>query len=285
MVPETGTLRTRDGLELALFRWRVEAPRATCLLVHGYAEHVGRHLALAAALAEQGIEPWAIDLRGHGRSPGRRADVRLFADYIEDVLRLSERVRAEHPDLPRLVLGHSMGGTIALRFALEHPDRVSLLVLSAPFLRPTVPPPAWMSGLAAGLARLAPQLPVQRLDPAVLSRDPEEVESYRSDPLVYTGWLKARMGHELVRSGPPLLERAPALQVPTLIVHGAADGLADPAASRELASMIGSEDVTLRSYPGGYHELFNDLDRGAVRGDLLAWLNERLAALGDETRA
>ncbi len=285
MVPETGTLGTRDALELALFRWPVQAPRATCLLVHGYAEHTGRYQELASTLVSAGIEPWAIDLRGHGRSPGRRADVRIFADYIEDVLRLSERVRAERPDLPRLLLGHSMGGTIALRFALEHPDRVNLLVLSAPFVRPTVPPPAWLTGLASGLARLAPQLPVQRLDAAVLSRDPAEVEAYRNDPLVYNGWIKARIGHELVRSGPPLLERAPALQVPTLIMHGAADGLNDPEASRELASMIGSEDVTLRSYPGGYHELFNDLDRDTVRGDLLAWLNERLAALGDETRA
>lgn len=279
MVPETGTLRTHDGLELTLFRWPARAPRGTCLLAHGYAEHAGRHQMLASSLAREGIETWAIDLRGHGLSPGRRADVRHFADYIEDVLRLSDRVRTERPDLPRLVLGHSMGGTIALRFALERPDRVNLLVLSAPFLRPTVAPPGWMTGLAAGLARVAPQLPVRPLDAAVLSRDPAEVEAYRTDPLVYSGWVKARMGHELVRSGPPLLASASALRVPTLIVHGAADALNDPAASHELAATIGSEDVTLRSYPGGYHELFNDLEREAVLDDLMAWLNERLPAL------
>lgn len=276
MAPETGTLRTRDDLELALYRWPVQAPRATCLLVHGYAEHVGRYRALADALAERGLETWAVDLRGHGRSPGRRADVRLFADYVEDELRLSERIRDARPDAARLVLGHSMGGTVALRFALEHPDRVDLLVLSAPFLRPSVPPPAWLTGVAAGLARLAPNLPVQRIDPAVLSRDPAEVEDYRNDPLVYTGWLKARMGHEIVRSGPPLVERAPALRVPTLVLHGAADGLNDPEASRELAAKLGSEDVTLRSYPGAYHELLNDLDRETVLADLLTWLDERL---------
>jgi alpha-beta hydrolase superfamily lysophospholipase len=84
------------------------------------------------------------------------------------------------------------------------------------------------------------------------------------------------MGHELVSSGPALLERAPELEVPTLIVHGAADGLNDPQASRELAARIGARDVTLTSYPGGYHELFNDLDRAAVTADLLAWLTERL---------
>lgn len=275
--PETGTLRTRDDLELALFRWRVQAPRATCLLVHGYAEHTGRYGALAEALAAQGVETWAVDLRGHGRSPGRRADVRLFAEYIEDVLRLSDRIREERPDALRLVFGHSMGGTIALRFALEHPDRVDLLVLSAPLLRLTVPPPAWLDAVATFLARVAPHLPAQRLDPAVLSRDPAEVEAYRNDPLVYSGWVKARMGHELVRSGPPLLERAAALRVPTLIVHGAADRLNDPEASRELAAKLGSDDVTFRAYPGGYHELLNDLDRATVLEDLLTWLRAHLA--------
>ncbi len=276
MPPERGSLPTRDGLELVVHRWRAESPRATCLLVHGYAEHAGRYLALAGALSAEGLEVWAPDLRGHGRSPGRRADVAHFADYVDDLARLSDLVRAEQPELPCVVLGHSVGGTIALRFALDHPERVSLLVLSAPFLRPTVPPPGWMKPMAALLARLVPQLPVQRLDAAVLSRDPAEVAAYRNDPLTYTGWIKARMGHELVRSGPPLLERAPELEVPTLIVHGAADGLNDPQASRELAARIGGRDVTLTSYPGGYHELFNDLDRATVTADLLAWLNERL---------
>ncbi len=276
MPPERVALTARDGLELVVHRWRAVSPRATCVLVHGYAEHAGRYLALAGALSAEGLEVWAPDLRGHGLSPGRRADVAHFADYLDDQERLSDLVRAERPELPHVVLGHSMGGTIALRFALDHPERVSLLVLSAPFLRPTVPPPGWITGMAAALARLVPQLPVQRVDAAVLSRDAAEVAAYRNDPLVYTGWIKARMGHELVRSGPPLLERAPELEMPTLIMHGAADGLNDPQASRELAARVGARDVTLTTYPGGYHELFNDLDRDAVTADLLAWLDERL---------
>lgn len=274
------TLRTADGLELALYRWQVDQPRASCLLVHGYAEHAGRYDAVAHALAGAGIEVWAVDLRGHGHSPGRRADVRRFQDFVSDVATLSEQVHAERPGLPALVLGHSMGGAIALQLALEHPEWVDGLALSAPFLRPTTPPPSWLTGLAAGLASSLPQLPVQALDASALSRDSAVVEAYRSDPLTYTGWVKARMGHEMVEAGARLLGRASTLGVPTLLMHGGADALADPQASRELAQAAPDGMVTLEVYPESYHELLNDLDRQAVLARLIAWSDARVAAAG-----
>lgn len=276
--PRTSTLRAHDGLALAAYRWPLEQPRAACVLVHGYAEHVGRYGAVVEALAGAGVETFAIDLRGHGRSGGVRADVRDFDDYVRDVLLLHGQAKGERPDLPVLVLGHSMGGTIALRFAVEHPGALDALVLSGPFLRPSAPPPAWLVGVSGLLARVAPQLPVQPLDAAAVSRDPAVVEAYRADPLVYTGRIKARMGHALVTAGEPLLERAGEVGVPTLIIHGGADALADPHGSEELAERIPGDLATLRVYPGGYHEQLNDLERERVTADILDW-TERLPEL------
>lgn len=270
------TLRTADGLDLALYRWQVEDPRATCLLIHGYAEHAGRYQAVARALVEAGIEVWGIDLRGHGHSPGVRADVRTFDTYLADVVTLREQVRSERPGLPTLVLGHSMGGVIGLRLALEHPEGVDALVLSSPYLRPTTKPPGWLTGLASGLASTVPQLPVQPLDARALSRDAAAVEAYRRDPLVYSGWVKARMGHQLVSAGPALLENAAALSVATLLLCGGADAIADPQAGRALSEVAPDGTVTYRLYPQAYHELFNDLDREAAVGDMLAWIEGRL---------
>jgi len=273
-------LRVADGLDLALYLWQVERPRGVCLLVHGYAEHAGRYGAVAQTLTASGIEVWAMDLRGHGRSPGRRADVRRFHDYVSDVGYLREHVRAERPGLPTVLLGHSMGGVIGLRSALDRPDGIAGLVLSAPYLRPTTPPPGWLRGVVEGLAAALPLLPVQPFDARALSRDATAVAAYRRDPLTYTGWVKARMGLELIGAGPPSLARAGELSVPTLLMHGAADAIADPQASRDLAAAPPDGMVTLHVYPEAYHELFNDLDREAVLAELLGWIDGRLPAAG-----
>jgi acylglycerol lipase len=274
---ERASLRAYDGLELALYRWRVEEPRAVCLLVHGYAGHAGRYRALTEALTGLGVETFAIDLRGHGRSGGTRADVRDFGDYVADVASVREYVAAERPGLMACVFGHSMGGTVALRFALERPEALNALVLSAPFLRPSVPPPGWLLTVAGMLARTVPGLPVQPLDAHVLSRDASVVAAYRSDPLVYTGRVKARMGNFLVSEGPPLVGRAGELQMPVLILHGAADALADPRASEELAAALPPDRVSLKLYPGSFHEILNDLDVERVLADIVGWLSSRLA--------
>lgn len=276
MASEPASLRAFDGVELALYRWRVEEPRAVCLLVHGYAEHAGRYRGLTGALTGLAIETFAIDLRGHGRSGGTRADVRDFAHYVADVASLREYVASERPGLPVVVFGHSMGGTVALRFALEHRAALNALVLSAPFLRPAVPPPGWLLAVAGMLARTVPGLPVQPLDAAVLSRDAEVVAAYRNDPLVYTGRVKARMGNVLVSAGPPLIARAGELEVPVLILHGGADALADPHASEELAAALPPDRVSLRLYPGSFHEILNDLDGERVLADIVGWLSSQL---------
>lgn len=275
MATQPPTLTAHDGLALALHRSRVDDPRAACLLVHGYAEHAGRYKPLVQALAGVGVETFAVDLRGHGRSAGPRADVVDFGDYVADVDVLRRHIAEQRPGVPVLVFGHSMGGAVALRFALERPDALDALVLSAPFLRPSLPPPRWLLGVSGWLARSLPQLPVQALDARALSRDPEAVEAYRKDPLTYTGRVKARMGHALVTAGAPLLERAGELRAPTLIVHGAADDIADPRASEELAGKLPAALVTLRLYHGSYHELLNDLDRELVLADILGWIREQ----------
>ncbi len=285
VAPESPALRSQGGPRLALHRWRVDRPHAVCLLVHGYAGHAGRYPRLVRALGEAGLESYAVDLRGHGRSAGTRADVRDFGDYLHDLAALEDHARSERPGLPVLLFGHSMGGTVALRYALERPERVDALVLSAPFLRASVPPPGWLLAVARWLARALPQLPVQPLDPAALSRDPESVTAYREDPLIYTGRIKARMGHALVTAGEPLLARAGALSVPTLIVHGGADQIADPRASQELAAAIPDANVTFRLYQGGYHELLNDLERERVLADILEWVRAQSSLQPSSTRS
>ena len=277
MQRQTYLLRTGDGVALATYRWLPGAgrPRAAVIIAHGYAEHAGRYDALATRLVEAGHAVYALDLRGHGRSEGARANVGVFGEYVSDLTRFTEHVREIHPNPPRFLLGHSMGGLVALQTVLEQPEKVDGLVLSGPYLSNAARVPRPLLALSGPVSRLFPGLPVQSLDTSALSRDPAVVAAYEADPLVYHGKVKARLGREMLQAGAFVMARADSVRLPLLVMHGGADRLAAPNGSRELYARASSEDKTLKTYNGYYHEIFNDAGKERVVGDLLEWVGAR----------
>ena len=255
-MPARSTLTGPDGAKLALYRWRPERPVGALVIVHGYGEHATRHADLARSAQEAGWDAVAFDQRGHGESPGVPGGVPGFGRTLADLEELFRLVRATDPQLPVLLFGHSMGGAIALRCATRHPAEVTALALSSPFLQDAVKRPALLGALAGVIARLLPNLPVAALDARLISRDPDEVARYRNDPLVYHGGVRANAGHTMLEEGRDLLAHADALTVPTLVVVGTADGIADPEGARRLAAA--NPLVRLEELPGGYHELHHD---------------------------
>lgn len=272
MQHSSDTIRSGDGLTLFYRAWRPGRPRASLVLSHGYAEHSGRYAALAGALAKRGFAVYAPDHRGHGHSQGERANVRRFGSYARDLRSLVTTI----PKEPRFLLGHSMGGAVAALLALEHPRLVHGLILSGAFLENATRVPPVLLALSGVTSRLLPSLPTLKLDTSLLSRDPEVVRSYESDPLIYTGGTKARLGAQMLAAGAEVLRRAGELRLPTLILHGAADRIADPAGSHKLYARLAAEDKTLKLYDGFYHEIFNEPGKERVVGDVLEWLEKQL---------
>lgn len=267
------TARTRDGVELRTLRWpAVGVTRAHLLLIHGIAEHAGRHAHVASRFATAGIETHAFDLRGFGASAGRRAYVDRWSQYHDDVEDRLVAIRAQSAGLPLVLYGHSMGGLIALGYVLADPPRPApdLLVLSAPAIAASVAP--WKRALADVLGRLAPHLEIANdLPVGGLSRDPEVETAYRSDPL-NVHRTTTRLGLELFREQARVqarLARTGPLPVPTYVLHGADDPIVPVSASAKLA---GRPNVTRRVYPGLRHEMHNEPDAAAVIGDTIAWL-------------
>lgn len=272
----TGTFGTADGLALLTRSYLPDAPaRAAVIIAHGYAEHSGRYAHVAEALVGAGYAVFALDHRGHGQSGGKRASVRVFREYVSDLGRFIDRVRETRPSPPRFLFGHSMGGLVALQLVLEHPEKVEGLAITAGYLENATPLSPLLEQLAPLVSRLAPDLPVQRLDVEALARDPAVVQGYRDDPLVYGGNVRARLGYELLRCGPYLTRRAASITLPVLLQHGAADRIAAPAGSKKLYDVLGSSDKTLKLYDGTYHEILNDYGREGVLADLIAWLDAR----------
>ena len=270
----TGSFRTAQGPTLFTRTYLPDGTaRAAVIVAHGYAEHSGRYEALAHRLVGEGYAVYALDYRGHGQSGGKRASIRVFREYVDDLVRFIDRVRETRPHPPRFLFGHSMGGLIALQLVLEHPEKVEGLAVSGALLQNAVPVPRLLEAAAGVVSALAPDLPVQELHAEDVSHDPVVVQAYKDDPLVYHGKIRARLGYELLRTGPYVLGRAHNIELPVLIQHGTTDKLAAVAGVEALFDALGSADKTLELYEGAYHEILNDYGNEKVMDDLVAWFN------------
>lgn len=269
----------REGVLPGGVMWRHWAPpgqaRACLLLVHGLGEHGARYQALADHLASRGLAVIAADHPGHGRSPGPRAHVRHFEDFLLPLRLLRDDLETRYPDLPCFLFGHSLGGLVSAVLLLESQQRFTGAVLSAPALAVPDAPAAWVLALNRGLSRLLPRLGTVRLDAGLVSRDPRVVAAYRDDPLVHHGRVSARLVAEMFAAMARVRVEAHRLTLPLLVMHGGADGLTDPAGSRALVDRVASTDCTLRLYPGLYHEILNEPEREQVLADLDDWLAAR----------
>ena len=274
MTTETrGEVRTPDGITLAAATWEPPTPRALILIAHGHAEHLGRYHQLIDAFTSHGYAVAGQDHRGHGRSTGERALAMRFDDYIDDFRLMAVQAQGRFPNLPVLLLGHSMGGLIAARYALRYQADLSGLVLSgAAFTidEGVAPPLKWA---VHRIARILPRAPIPRDDTDMLSTDPSVREAFRADPLNYHGPTRMRTASEIAKAGLDALERAPTLTVPLLIMHGAIDTLTSPRGTQHFYDRAGSTDKTLRIWPGMKHDIFNEVDGDTAIAYTLEWLD------------
>ena len=263
------------GLDLEARAWLPDGPvRTVIVLAHGLGEHCGRYAWLAAALVARGHAVYALDHRGHGRSPGPRANIERFDHLVSDFCAFVGRASRQHFETPVVLLGHSMGGAVAFAAALRLQASLRGLVLSAPALGTNQPVAVGRRLLARTLSSLAPNTGLLRLPAAAVSRDPAVVRAYESDPLVHHGAIPARTLVELLAAMEGFLAQAPELRLPTLALHGTADTLVPVEGVRPVYQAIDVRKRTVRYYHGLYHEVFNEPERAQVLADVLHWLDQ-----------
>ncbi len=273
----TGVQAGAGGAALHVQSWRPAADaRGTLVLLHGLAEHSGRYAELTARLVARGLAVYALDHRGHGRSAGPRANIGRFDWLVADAAARIRCARAEQPGKPVVLLGHSMGGAVALATALAHPGLVQALALSAPAVGADPAVPRLRLALARVLSAVAPSTGVLRLPSDALSRDPRVGADYDRDPLVFRGAVPARSLVELLAAMTRLHAGAPGLRMPVLVQHGTDDRLVPLRFTEPVYARLGSADRTIRRYAGLYHEIFNEPERGEVFADLEGWLERQL---------
>jgi len=273
MKHKEGRFTGYKGLKLYYQCWLPDKkPKAVLLVAHGLAEHSGRYKNLVDYFVPKGYAVYAIDHRGHGKSEGTRAYVDNFNDYLIDLKTFFDMVRKDNKNAKIFLFGHSLGGTIATAYAIEHQDELAGLMdsgsslVSAPGVSPA------LLAMAGIVSALAPKMGVTLLDASLISRDQSVVDAYVNDPLVFRGKIPARTGAELARMWKQLPDKMPEIKLPILIMHGMADQLTDPRGSQLLYERAGSKDKTLKIYDDCYHEICNEPDREQVFADMESWL-------------
>ncbi|WP_425488854.1 alpha/beta hydrolase [Dyella caseinilytica] len=268
----TRWLAMPDGQSLYLRDWPNPAARDAVLIVHGLGEHSGRYEPLAQWFLARGYAVRSYDQRGHGRTPGQRAAIRHGDDLLRDLAVVYRDYASNFGKLP-LLLGHSMGGLVALRTVLDGRVEPPALVLSSPALRTFEA--VWLRRLAAGLARVLPNLPLRNGLPLDgLSHDPKVIEDYRNDPLC-SGAITPRVADFIFRAGVSSVADAWRLKVPTLLLVAGSDRLVDPSGSRDFADGAwATKQLTSRFFDTLFHELFNETETGRhqVLAQLAEWL-------------
>ncbi len=272
---------TFDGIQLRGWHWLRPEPQGVVVIAHGFGEHGGCYRHVAEALGPPlEVDVVAPDFRGHGRSPGRRGVVVAYEDLVADLRCTVEWAARARPGLPLFVLGHSNGGQVALRFALERPGALAGLVVSNPSLRLATRVPRYKVAIGHWLRRHAPSVTLSATLPASrLTRDPAMQREHQVDPLRHNR-MSAPLFFGMVEGGTIVAERAQELQVPTLVLLGASDPVIDPETTREAFDRITIADKTLHIYPKMLHEPLNELGREQVFADIIAWLDTHLRTSG-----
>jgi len=261
----TSTDFTLDGHagRIAARRWDNPNARYLVLLVHDYGEHIGRYEHVAQRLVADGAVVYGLDHLGHGRSDGERVLITDFEKVVDDLRLLYKRASKDHPGLPVVLIGHSMGGAIATRYAQRHGKKLSCMVLSAPAIG------EWQA-VDAMLA--SDEIAAAPIDPNVLSRDPAVSKAYAEDPLVWHGPFKRATLEALrdflasINSGPPLEE------IPVLWLHGSEDRLVPYDGTATGWSHVADAGCEASAYPGARHEVFNETNKYEVLNDAVAFI-------------
>ena len=270
----TGRFKGHNGLELFWQSWHPEQEaKGTLVLVHGVGEHSGRYENLIDYLVDRGFAVYGYDLRGHGRSPGRKGFIDSWEEYRQDLHLFIQQLE---PKIHQpFLMGHSLGGLIALDYASVHPQAVRGVVASSP-------PISLISGsrvlryVAIVLNILLPKMQFGApFKPADLSRIPAVVQAYIDDPLVHNR-ITARWVIEGLRTIKTLMQNAGEMKTPALLTHGEADKVVPIDGTRSFYQILGSEDKTFINYPESRHEPHNDSNWKEAVENISNWLEERL---------
>jgi len=271
------SLTAVDGIEIYGLKWMPKStPCALVLAIHGHGEHIGRFKPMADYLTHESIGFMGIDLRGHGRSGGKRGHTPSYEVLLDDVGLLIGKASNEHPGIPLFLYGHSMGGNIVTNYVLRrNASQLSGAIFSSPWYRLAFEPPAFKVTLGKLMNGIFPAFTQSsELDANALCSDPAKVKDYEEDPLVHDK-ISAGLFFTVYSAGLWALENVDKLKIPTLLTHGDQDTLTSADASKDFSEKAGST-LEFKLWEGYMHEPHNEPGKDNVFEYISDWMNSLL---------
>jgi len=271
---------SKDGTKLSGYIWPCETPRAVMSLVHGFGEHSGRYAHMAAALNTKNIAIVSIDLRGHGRSDGKRGVVKSYADFRADILALMDKTKTLYPDVPHILYGHSMGGGIVMDYGLSQThldgtDNIAAIISSAPLIALAEPPPAILTPVIKMLRLINPKGAVkQPIDGSKVSTMKAEQHIYMTD-LLNHGQCGFNTALGMVETGKNITQNASKWATPLLLLHSREDVLTEFTASETFAAS--AKNTEFHAYDKSAHELHNDIHRSQIYALMIDFIDRHIS--------
>jgi acylglycerol lipase len=269
-----------DGITFHVRGWEPEDkhPKALLALIHGLGDHTGRFSHVARVMTEAGYALVGFDLRGHGKSGGARGHFPSLDAVMQDIRQFFRFLVERYVDVPLFLYGHSLGGLLALWYAIQYSEELKGVIVTGAALRSSLQEQKGKIMLVKALGSLLPAVIIPSgLNPADLSRDPDVVQAYISDPLVHE---KASLGFG--KSSLTAIDlcfvHARDFSLPLLIMHGKADKLTYPSGSEDFARLASerNNDVTLKLWDGSHHEIHNEPEKAEVFSFMIEWLDGHL---------
>lgn len=271
---EDSTFKSADNLSLAVTGWLpVETPQRIVLVVHGHGEHKLRYTDVAAFYNKAGYGLFAMDLRGHGDSEGKRGHAPSMDQLLLDLEYFIRHVREEYLNADFFLYGHSMGGNIVLNYLLQDKSKeIKAAIVSSPWIRLKFKPPKWKLVLGKIATKILPSFcESSELLPEEISSVPKEVEAYANDPDIHDQ-ISARLFAEITAGGERILLKGNEIKHPIFLAHGALDEVTSFKASEELSQL--NNKIGFTAYPNSKHEIHHDKDKEELLENELDWLEK-----------
>jgi len=266
------SLTTSDGTLFAGNIWSPDKAQTVILLIHGWGEHAMRYDHWAKRFNEKNYAFVAYDLRGHGKSGGKRGHVPNYETFMTDISTMIVEVKKTFPSIPVILYGHSMGGNLVLNYAVRQKPDIKAVIATSPWLKLATEPPKILLATGKFINNFYPAFTLSSdLDASGISHDPVEVKKYKTDPLNHNK-ISVRLVDEIYKSGEWVTSQGEKLQLPVLVMHGSGDKITDHKKSIEFVEKSKGK-VSIKIWNDLYHEMHNEPERTDVFNYLINWLD------------